>query len=201
MKNNSQIKKIGKGISVIIMVTVIAVCVFKFPQYSAQCNLMVLASTFLVLVLYTYDTHRIANQTVEANLRPVILRSGWISCWEDIKFSFNDEKLEGTPLQFTILKNIATDISGYIVINGGKYKLLFANEISQIMDNGKFKSFQFLPIWGWMKAGTVIYSIYDVLKFDVTQEENSINLFYKDIEGNEYFTKENNNFSQSSGIL
>jgi len=125
-------KKIGVYGLIIIIGTVVVASILGLPQYGNQINLLEILVTFLVLIWYAYDTHRIADQTVAANLRPVILRSGWISKWEDIKFSVKNGQLEGTPLQFTILKNIAKDINGHIIIDKKKYKLLFANEISQV---------------------------------------------------------------------
>lgn len=269
-------KKLGAYVLVIVLGTAAVVSIFGFPEYLNQLNLLILTITLIVLIWYAYDTHRIADQSVEANLRPVILRSGWIPKWEDVKFSIKHGQLEGQPLQFTILKNISKDISGYIVLNNKKYKLLFANEISQVndkdpsvvisdlekkvmlylyeiykrtksnsrwkildayrelgikdgnylgvlnnskyikttgeefqltdegirlMDTEKIKAFEFLPKWGWMMANTTIYAIYTDTGLENIKAENGITLFYKDIEGNKYYTKENQFFSQSSGKL
>ncbi len=92
----------------------------------------ILFITAAFIIAYTYETQKMREQMKESDLRPVILRSGWIAKWEDIKFSTENGQLEGIPLQFMILKNIAKDISGYIIIDKKKYKLLFANEISQV---------------------------------------------------------------------
>ncbi|TSA44813.1 hypothetical protein D4R52_03625 [bacterium] len=244
---------------------------------------IVLWFTAIAILQYTKETYwlkQISQKQLryqrESNLRPVILRSGWLKKWEDIKFSIKDGQLEGVPLQFAILKNIAKDIRGHIVIGKNKYELLFANEISQInvkdstvsvsdlekkimlylyevyyrtksnsrwkisdayrelgvkegtyvgvlndskyiktsgeefqltdegirlMDTEKPKAFQFLPVWGWMKADTIINAIYQESKFEMTNEENSIYLTYQDIGNNKYFTRENTDFSQSSGKL
>jgi hypothetical protein len=97
---------------------------------------VVLIITLGVLIWYTIETHRIANQTKESNLRPVILRSGFIDNWNKIQFKFkNDQLIEGNPLEFTILKNIATSINGYIIINGLKFALLFGSDISEVEKN------------------------------------------------------------------
>jgi len=130
MKINWQTKKFKTSVLLIIISIIILIGIFGFPQFSIQLNLLALVITLGVLVWYAYDTHRIANQTIEGNLRPLILRSGFIQSWEDVKFSTNKGILEGKPLEFSILKNIAKDISGYIVINNKKYRLLFANSIS-----------------------------------------------------------------------
>ncbi len=259
-----------------IIVLIVAVFTIVCPLYKDWFNTIVLSLTLVVLIWYAYDTHRIANQSVEANLRSVILRSGWISKWEDIKFRIENGQLNGEPLQFTILKNIAKDITGYIVLNNKKYELLFANEISQIndkessilisdlekkimlhlyevydriksnprwkildayrdlgikednyvgmlnnskyiktdgeyfqltdegirlMDTEKPKAFAFLPKWGWMKPDTLLYAIFNPKKFEKSSEDNCIYITYRDIGGNSYFTRENKDFSQTSGKL
>ena len=158
-------------------------------------NLVVLVLTLSVLIWYAYDTHRIANQTQEANLRPVILRSGFIENWQKVEFIFDGNKLiSDNPLEFTILKNVATDIEGYIIIDGFKYKLLFGNDISKLSEN----VFYFSENWGWMKPNTRIFAFSKQESKKKTDEENKIIINYKDIEGNEYYTIEDKNFSQKS---
>lgn len=121
----------------IIFFGIFTVMILKYPEFLPQLNLIALLLTLVVLIWYAYDTHRIANQTIEDSLRPLILRSGFIESWDNIKFSIENRTLQGEPLKFTILKNIAKDISGHIIINRKKYKLLFANNISgkNIKDN------------------------------------------------------------------
>ena len=158
-------------------------------------TLVVLVFTLAALLWYAWDTHRIANQAQESNLRPVILRSGFIENWQKVKFQFQDNKLiDGKPLEFAILKNIVTDINGYIVIDGYKYKLLFGNDISKLGEN----LYYFSENWGWMKPDTNIFVIFRQGSKEKTDEENKIIINYKDIEGNEYYTIEDKNFSQKS---
>jgi len=114
----------------VLTLLLLILAVILFPDAISAINLVVLTATLIVLVWYAYDTHRIANQTIEGNLRPLILRSGFIESWGNIKYSIKNGVLEGKPLEFSILKNIAKDISGYIIINKRKYQLLFANYIS-----------------------------------------------------------------------
>lgn len=268
MKTNWQTQ-----IYIIIIGTILVVGCFGFPAILAQLNLLVLSVTFTVLLWYAYDTHRIANQTIESALRPVILRSGWIRSWDDVKYSIKDTELKGEPVRFTILKNIVKDISGYIIINKKKYKLHFANDVTKkdpntlisdleskillalyeqyketgrnelkkiteiykefgivdgtyigilnnsnyievrgesillkdagirLVDSDKPTSFTYLEKWGWMKPDTSLSAIYIDSEYEETSESNSIYLIYKDIEGNSYFTKENENFSQITGKL
>lgn len=268
-----KLKKIKIDILIIIISIIIVVGIFGFPQFYTQFNLFALVSTLGVLIWYTYDTHRIANQTVEGNLRPLILRSGFIESWESIKFSIESGVLGGRLLEFAILKNIAKDISGYIIIDGKKFQLIFANNISRknpenelsdlessiliylydhfkmgrknipqkistvysnigtksgeyaetvsssrfiktegdaflltddgirLMDSDKPIEYRFEPKWGWTNSGTILNAMFKSEYFDETKEDNQIFLTYSDMEGNNYFTQENKNFSQNSGKL
>lgn len=154
---------------------------------------VVLIITLLVLIWYTIETHRIANQTKESNLRPVILRSGFVENWDDVKFTFEGNELKaGKFLEFTILKNIATSINGYIIKNGLKFDLLFANDVSKIEEN----KFSFQPNWGWMKTDTRVVAIFKEENGIESKKPNQIVIKYQDIEGNKYFTIEDENFDQ-----
>jgi len=205
--NNRQTKKLKISVSLIIFGIIILVGIFWFSEFSEQLTLFALVTTLMALVWYAYDTHRIANQTIEGNLRPLILRSGFIESWESVKFSANKGRLEGKFLEFSILKNIAKDISGYIIINKKKHQLLFGNSISsknikdELLNLEKHVECRFEPNWGWMSAGTIINAIFESNKYEESKDENQIYLTYSDMEGNRYFTKENKNFSQNSGKL
>lgn len=163
--------------------------------------LVVSTLTLYFLIWTTIETRRIANQTVESALRPVILRSGYILKWEDIIFDISDGKLiDSKPLNFKILKNIAKDIEGYIFLKNKKHKLLFANQVTRITETDDGGAvFHFLPIWGWMEPDSIMHAIYDPRVGENSKEEDGLYIVYKDIEGNKYFTREDRNFSQSSG--
>lgn len=61
-------------------------------------------------------------------MRPIILRAGYIEGWNDLRPFRGDQSNDFSRLIFTSFKNIATDISGSIIINKYKYRLLFGNE-------------------------------------------------------------------------
>jgi len=176
---------------------VIKLIVFQFIQFTIQINLITSIFTLIILLWYAYDTHRIANQTIETNLRPIILRSGFIDGWKNISFNKKNNNIESTLIEFKILKNIAKDINGFIVLDGKKYQLLFGNNISNIGNNLS----RYEQKWGWMENNTYINAIFDNKKYEKSKEKNQIYLNYKDIEGNNYYTKEDENFSQISGKL
>ena len=152
----------------------------------------------VILILYARDTHRIANQTVETSLKPVILRSGYLdySLFTSIDDVQSSEK--PTFIEFTNLQNIAKDISGHIIIDGKSFPLLFQNEITQRKDKDNLV-IGVLPKWGWLPTGGKLYATYKKSDFSTTTDSNQIYLKYKDIEGNLYHTKEDSNYSQTSG--
>ncbi len=174
---------------------------FLFPLFINIFKKSIALSDFILfitagfIIAYTYETRKMGEQIKEGNLRPVILRSGFVENWQKIKFRFHDNKLvDGKPLEFTILKNVATDINGYIVIDGYKYKLLFGNYISKIEEN----IFYFSENWGWMRPDTKLSAVYKEDSRKKTMESNKILLNYEDIEGDRYFTVEDSNFSQKT---
>jgi hypothetical protein len=183
----------------LIIISLILLCIAGciFPSFLPQLNLAILVLTLGTLIWYTYDTNRIANQTQENSLRPVILRSGFIDNWESIKF--NDEangKVTGKLIQFTILKNIAKDIEGYIVINGKYHELFFGNDISKIEDG----SITMIKKWGWMRPDTTIYADFTGLGKN-SKLKNRIYIKYRDMSNNTYYTLEDEGFNQTSSNM
>ncbi|MDD4990183.1 MAG: hypothetical protein PHW31_02625 [Candidatus Pacebacteria bacterium] len=200
------IKKYGTLYLLLMLIVVFIVIIFIFRRFF-NCNVgasQAVFTGFLVFITayYAWQTKRtvreISRQTDtqrEKDLRPVILRSGIIDSWQKVKFNWNGSELvEGNPLEFTIAKNIATDISGYIVIDGSKYRLLFYNDISKVGEN----AYSFLEKWGWMKPDSKLFAVYKEDNKEKTIESNRIYLYYKDIEGNKYFTVEDSSFSQKT---
>ena len=161
-------------------------------------NLIVLSVTLLVLIIYACDTRRIANQTQESNLRPVILRSGGIPGLEHLKpVSTGDTAQQTNPpnyLEFTISKNIATDINGYIITEGYKYQLIFGAEMPKVIKNVT----EFKVAVGWMPPGSHLFAVFKEDGRRKINEENRIYLSYKDIEGNSYHTIEDKNLVQTA---
>jgi len=173
-------------------------------KFLAWANFIILTLTFAVLIWYAYDTHRIANQTVEANLQPVVLRSGFIPSWDMIQFKIQSGTITGQPIRFTVFKNIAKDFNGYIILNNHKYQLLFGSQISQVQNPSSVASssgttLTYMPTWGWMSPNSVILAIFNPDEYQSVNGDNEIYIEYKDIEDNTYFTKEDKNFSPTSG--
>lgn len=174
---------------------------FEIWQIStALATLFILTLTLLFLTIYTYDTRRIANQTVESALRPLILRSGQIVNWNVLSLEQMQAKSLTPTLQFINKKNIATDITGYIVLSNKRYNLIFHGDVQgSILTTSSSKTMIYNEKWGWLPQGGVLSATYKSGEFSETKEENQIHLSYKDIEGNKYFSNENNLFSSTSG--
>ena len=197
MKNNWKTR-------VYIIIAIMASCYlsFGFPVgMSSQLNLLIVSSTMFILVLYTYDTNRMATQTIESALRPVILRQGKILDWR-VKSITDIQNDNNFTLEFVNYKNISKDIRGHIIIDQKKYKLHFGNKITEdvVTNDGDDigKKIILLERWGWLPVGGVLKSSYEVDKFEITTKDNEIYLEYQDIESNKYFTRENKDFSQTS---
>ncbi|MGB7957980.1 MAG: hypothetical protein WCF77_04045 [Minisyncoccia bacterium] len=198
--------------SILIIISIIVFAIlcalgFFFPSHVPFLNFIVPGLTLIVLVWYAYDTHRIANQTLESNLQPVVLRSGYISNWASVQFTIASGTISGTPISFMVLKNIAKDISGHIVLNNQKYTLLFGNSISQIAASstppGSTQPLvtYYSPTWGWLAPNNTLYANFDPTKFQQVRQDNEIYIEYKDIENNRYYTMEDKDFSSTSGPL
>ena len=190
----------------------LAVWGFLQPDKLAWLTFVILGLTLIVLSGYAYDTHRIADQTAEANLRPVVLRSGYIPNWNSVNYTVQGNTITGIPLQFTVWKNIAVDIHGYIVINNHKYTLLFGSpSISAIPSTStpshgtaslsQVTAVAFNPQWGWLAPNNSLNALFDPGQSQNISEGDGIYLEYDDIEGNKYFTKEDSSFSSVSGKL
>jgi hypothetical protein len=156
-------------------------------------NVVVLTITLVILIWYTIETHRIAKQSIETNLRPIILRSNYIDKWEDIKYKKINGVFVGTSISFAVLKNIATSINGFIIINKYQYPLLFGCQISTSDMITKYE-----PNWGWMKPDNLIYAIFDKKRGIKTLKPNQIVINYSDVEGNIYHTIEDINWNQKT---
>jgi len=203
MVNKSwQTKKIKTYLSLIILVIIVIVGVFKFPQILTQINLLALLATLAVLIWYAYDTRRIANQTIDSNLRPIVLRSGLNIDWKFRPIKANTSN-RSNFIEIENLKNIAMDIEGYIILDKRQYKLLFGRESFDNKPENKVKKFEFVDSfkWQWLPQNSKVFASFDNTKFTEIRSENELYLIYKDIEGNTYFTKEDRNFSQVTGRL
>lgn len=171
-------------------------------QFTSWATLTVLILTLITLVWYTYDTHRITEQTVQANLRPIVLVQGVIN-WDSLAFTSGPNgTILGPQIQFVILKNTALDFHGYIVINNQKYNLIFGNIISSQNDPDTNTSRNlFFKTWGWVPPNGLLNAIYDpnVLPTAIAAP-NGIFLEYSDTEGNSYHSTVDANYVQKSVI-
>ncbi|GEM_PF-3390168 len=138
--------------------------------------------TLIALISYVVDTHRMAVQSESGHLRPVILREGYITDINSIRFNVTDGHLrDGKPIVFAIKNQIATDISGYIIINYRQYPLFLTSES---VPNG------YLERLGWQSPETKISAVFDNRLSEYSPKEDSILIYYSDIEGRKYLTEE-----------
>jgi hypothetical protein len=185
------------------VVLLLASAIFIKSDYLVRLNNIVLIITLGVLIWYTYDTHRIANQAVESSLRPVILREGKILDWV---VSCTEQVIDyGYTLHFHNMKNIAKDITGYIVLSNKKYKLHFGNLITEdlIVESNipRGKKTILFEKWGWLPVDGIIYASYISDVYEVVDAQNCWYIEYQDIEGNKYYTSEDSEFSQQSNAI
>jgi hypothetical protein len=160
-------------------------------------TLIVLAITLAVVVKYAIDTNRIARSTEEAHLRPVILRSGFLASWDELTpWNGVDPKLRGASfsfVEFTILRHIATQISGHAIVNGFRFPLYFGNDISQ-----RGPQFFLNRSWAWMKADTKLFAMIRQEDAIADNLPNEIRIHYSDITGTPYVSLETADFQQKS---
>ena len=96
--------------------------------------ILLITAGFLIATLY--ETKRTNDQERRRAIRPILLRTGFLNDWESLQFTFDPTgKLMEKPIEFKVMKNIATTITGHVIISGKKYKLLFSHEITK--DGGK----------------------------------------------------------------
>jgi len=195
-------KRYKIDVFIILMGIILVVGSFGWSNYIPQLTLLALSSTFVVLVWYAYDTNRIANQTIESALRPIILRSGLNINWR-FRSIKEDDSDQSTFLEIENLKNIAMDLKGHIILEKKQYNLLFGRESNDNKPEDKKRKLEFVDSykWQWLPSNSKIFASFDKEKFTNISSENEIYLTYKDIEGNSYFTKEDFKFSQITGRL
>ncbi|MFA6415047.1 MAG: hypothetical protein WC217_03060 [Candidatus Paceibacterota bacterium] len=160
----------------------------------------ILILTFIAITWTAIETRRMANEAIESNLRPLILRAGQLVDWkilsiEDMKKAANSEP----TLEFTNLKNTATEITGYVIIGHKKYPLLFNGNVrGSVIKDGDATKVVYNAKWSWLPQGGMLVATYDAEKYETTNEENQIYLSYKDIQGNAYFSREDSSYAQIS---
>lgn len=156
--------------------------------------IMLITAGFLMATLY--ETKKTNDQNREASLRPIILRTGFVSYWSSLKFTINPEGgLLEKPLEFKVFKNMATNISGTIRISGKSYKLLFSHDVTK--DGVHMR---FIESWkGWVAEDNLIYAIFIIDNpISNTDLEDGIIISYDDMEGHHYTTIEDSNFVQKT---
>lgn len=160
---------------------------------------LILTITLIAIAWTAIETRRIANEAVEANLKPLIFRAGQIIDWKVLSVEDMTATNSQPTLEFTNIKNVATDITGYIVLGHKKYTLIFNGDVrgAKIIDTTTTKVV-YNAKWGWLPSGGKLLASYKASEFAVTDGKNQIYLSYRDTQGNSYNSIENENYSQTS---
>lgn len=162
---------------------------------SFSINDFMLIVTAAFVVASTYEAKKMRLQARETDLRVVVLRQGFIGDWNELKIVMENQKLiSGKPVEFKVVKGVAVDLRGWVVIDKKKYKLHFGNNISNLGDGMA----AFCEKWGWLEEGAVVLAIHVSDNYDSDLGENRIILNYANIEGKKYCTIEHEDFSQES---
>jgi hypothetical protein len=168
-------------------------------------TLAVLTFTLVILGFYAYDTERIANQTVESAIRPVIFRSGDLAGWNTVTFTKDSNGLfGGSYLWFVVNNHIAKDIRGYFIVNHKKYSLMFFSPGISMPPTGSSTGYRGSLSWGWMAPSSLLLGAYfDPTAFVSTTDNDGWCLIYNDIADNSYFSSESGDttYSQQTGAL
>jgi hypothetical protein len=184
----------------LLMVTCVVVWSVSYEIIKLEkINLILLFFTLAFVCLTALDTNRIANQTVENSLRPIILRGG-VLIWDEILSRGGNNNFV-PPMLLNSYNNLAQDVRGHIIIDHKKYELLFTNEMaveptSKDGVNGRIT--RIFQKWSWLPPNSSLYATFDKTKFESTSDKNEMLITYKDVEGNQYFSKEDAENNQIS---
>ncbi len=160
------------------------------------CSLVLNTLTILIAIFVGISqiaiNKNLAELHVQAYLRPVILRYGekelisYKPIGEETEDYTNKQFQNEHFIGFEVLKNIATEVTGKIVINRKKYRLHFFER----PDSVEKHKIECEAQWGWVKPGNKLFAFYSELDYEPTKEKNHLLLDYKDIQGNSYTTEE-----------
>ncbi len=181
-----------------------AAVIYKLPdfndaaQFTSWATLSVLAATLVTLVWYAYDTHRIAQQTVESNLRPIVLVQGVLN-WSTLSYTASAGGIiHGPPIEFQVLNHTALNFRGYIVNANQRHDLIFGNAVStKVSTTTPMPMTTYLKTWGWVPPNNYLNAVYDpTIPGTSTTGDNGIFIEYFDTEGNIYHTVVDSDYSQ-----
>jgi len=192
------------------LVVVVIICTIRYfssekkGRLDGVLTLLTLGLTAVVLIWNTQvlvKNTQIVDEgvikTLRQNLRPVIehqysLGSSVDSYWAQL------ETGSTTYMSLGVYNNIATNITGYIIVNHKKFQLSFTKSYPGV-ECAKENDFVGPMFWATALSKLCAYPIKEISKN--TDEENEICIQYQDVDGNKYFTEEDKNLSPISGSL
>jgi len=150
----------------------------------------------IVALFGAYINYRFSADNLRQELRPVIL--------QDIRFNSSSSLVDywqqfrnGTgTIMFSVYNNIATNISGFMVVDNQKINLDFAlgNLINQNEFSCPISIFQGSPV-EWIPNNTLLCGYLNGNPTTTFMHDNEIHIQYEAIDGTVYSTNVDNNLS------
>ncbi len=200
------------------MNTFLAFLAFLKKYDDAPLSLLLNSATFLIVFLGTLFSIYFSRETLkyafDKDMKPVLLREGFLNGFSSVPIvdASKPINLDMLPAMLAA-QNIATSISGRIVIDGVRYKLLFATMLRKIsydkdgkfievplLAEGRFRFSPPQPRWSWIPQGERLFFMADQSSRAETREKNLIEIDYSSASGQKFRFVEDESFSQSISL-
>jgi len=179
-------------------------------------NLIIGLLTLWVVAMYTCYTKQILSSMYAKDDKPILLRGG--------SMDFNTFPVVNVTLQNPVnlgniklqaVQNVATEITGWVVLSGFKYQLLFGNDqtVTQLQNNLNAPPHGTAPgatqltqlgvnkKWGWIASGGWLICIADATTKTESDQRNQLIINYKSITGVKYRLFEDDAYEQTINPL
>jgi AAA+ ATPase superfamily predicted ATPase len=168
----------------------------------------VCAVLFVGMKQYSLNKN-LANLTIEKDVRPLLLLEGHLenfSKFPQSNFNSNNEhSIDLESVRLKSIRNIATEVTGSIVISGNRYPLRFANEATmhpELKQNDNkeelslnSKNYTFINKFSWLPEKAVLFCVADTSAKEVTHKNNQLKITYYSITGTGFRLHQDENFA------